>query len=149
MQPIQVHEKAIFHKHSSVEKSVSTVTPGAGSNKCRIVTVSSGSLGSTPSPSKSPPSVLDRPQMTPPSSWLRSTKFMWHHPPSAPLYMPGYPQGYGVSEQSYPQFFHSQNRMYMTEEIVSALIQESLTYLVPECCVPIFAVLSYVANRAS
>ena len=110
MQPIQVHEKAIFHKHSSVEKSVSTVTPGAGSNKCRIVTVSSGSLGSTPSPSKSPPSVLDRPQMTPPSSWLRSTKFMWHHPPSAPPYMPGYPQGYGASNQSYPHFpyFHSQ-----------------------------------------
>ena len=32
--------------------------------------------------------------------------------------------------------------MYMSDGIVSALVQESLTYLVPECCVPIFALCS-------
>ena len=114
MQPIQIprkdtlHEKAIFHRQPSIEKNVSLQTPRLGSNNCRIVTVSNGSLGSTPTPSKSPPSVLDRPQMTPPSSWLRSTKFVWHHPPSAPPFMPGYPQGYRASDQSYPQLFQSQ-----------------------------------------
>ena len=40
------------------------------------------------------------------------------------------------------QFFFSQNCMYMSDAIVSQLIQESLTYLVPECCVPIYALCS-------
>ena len=39
-------------------------------------------------------------------------------------------------------FFQSQNCMYMSSQIVSALILESLAYLVPECCVPIFALCS-------
>lgn len=39
----------------------------------------------------------------------------------------------------FTEFFFSQNCMYMSDGIVSALIQESLTYLSPECCVPIFA----------
>jgi len=81
--------KAGSQRISGVEESVSSQTSGVSSNKCRIVTVSSGSLGSNPSPSKSPPFVPDRPQMTPPSSWLRSTKIMWHHPTSAPVYTPG------------------------------------------------------------
>ena len=50
-------EKATHVKKSTVEEVANSKTPGVSSNKCRIVTVSSGSLGSTPSPSKS----LDRP----------------------------------------------------------------------------------------
>jgi len=82
-------EQAGIQRKPSVEESVGPQISGESSNKCRIVTVSSGSLGSNPSPSKSPPSVLDRQQVMPPSSWLRSTKIMWHHPTSAPVYTPG------------------------------------------------------------
>merc|ERR1719239_269558 len=53
-------EQAGIQRKPSVEKSVGPQISGESSNKCRIVTVSSGSLGSNPSPSKSPPSVLDR-----------------------------------------------------------------------------------------
>ena len=56
-------EKATHVKKSTVEEVANSKTPGVSSNKCRIVTVSSGSLGSTPSPSKS----LDRRQVPPPS----------------------------------------------------------------------------------
>ena len=42
----------------------------------------------------------------------------------------------------FEEFFYSQNCMYMSDAIVSTLVQESLTYLVPECCVPIFALCS-------
>ena len=73
-------EKATHVKKSTVEEVANSKTPGVSSNKCRIVTVSSGSLGSTPSPSKS----LDRRQVPPPS--LR------HHPTSAPVYSPGMPR---------------------------------------------------------
>ena len=57
------HEKTSLMKNSTVEENANSKTPGLSSNKCRIVTVSSGSLGSTTSPSKSPPSVLDRPRV--------------------------------------------------------------------------------------
>ena len=80
--------KAAHVKKSTVEEVADSKPPGVSSNKCRIVTVSSGSLGSTPSPSKSPPraSVLDRPQVLP--------TIMWHHPNSAPVYSytPGLPR---------------------------------------------------------
>merc|ERR1712192_282245 len=77
---------------------------------CKIVTISSGSLGSNPSPSKAPPSVLDQTQVTPSS--LRSTKIMWHHPISAPVYTPGQPrlpatvyhQGFGAADHPYAQY---------------------------------------------
>ena len=39
----------------------------------------------------------------------------------------------------FEQFFFSQNCMYMSNVIVSALVHESWTFLVPECLVPIFA----------
>ena len=80
-------------KSSCRRKTKKSTVEEVSSNKCRIVTVSSGSLGSTPSPSKSPPraSVLDRPQVPPPSP--SSTKTMWHHPTSAPVYTPGLPPG--------------------------------------------------------
>ena len=42
----------------------------------------------------------------------------------------------------FEEFFFSQNCMYMSDGIVSALIQESLVYLVPDCCLPIFALCS-------
>ena len=42
----------------------------------------------------------------------------------------------------FTEFFFSQNCMYMSDAIVSQLIQECLTYLAPECCVPIFALCS-------
>ena len=77
-------EKVTHVKKSTVEEVANSKTPGVSSNKCRIVTVSSGSLGSTPSPSKS----LDRRQVPPPNS----TKIMWHHPTSAPVYTPGMPR---------------------------------------------------------
>ena len=95
MQQIQIpqkemaHVKAVNPKKLSAEEIVTPQFPESSSDKCRIMTVSSGSLGSNPSPSKSPPFVPDRPQMTPPSSWSRSTKIMWHHPTSAPVYTPG------------------------------------------------------------
>ena len=93
-------------KKSSVEEVVSSkTTDDVGSNGCRIVNaVSSGSLGSSPgpSPSKSPPSILGRQKVMTLSP--RSSTIMWHRPPSAPLYMPGYPQGYGAQDQFYPQF---------------------------------------------
>ena len=43
---------------------------------------------------------------------------------------------------SFSEFFFSQNCMYMSDAIVSQLLQECLTYLAPECCVPIFAFCS-------
>ena len=93
-------------KKFSVEEVVSSkTTDDVGSNGCRIVNaVSSGSLGSSPgpSPSKSPPSILGRQKVMTLSP--RSSTIMWHRPPSAPLYMPGYPQGYGAQDQFYPQF---------------------------------------------
>ena len=42
----------------------------------------------------------------------------------------------------FKEFFYSQNCMYMSSTIVSSLVQDSLTYLVPECCIPIFALCS-------
>jgi len=96
-------EKAGHTKKSTVEEVANSKTPGESSNKCRIVTVSSGSLGSTPSPSKSPPTVPDLPQVIPPSP--RSTEMVWHNPTSAPLYVPGQPQGYGAFDQPYAQYF--------------------------------------------
>ena len=93
---------------SSVEEVVSSkTTDDVGSNGCRIVNaVSSGSLGSSPgpSPSKSPPSILGRQKVMTPSPRSSTSTIMWHRPPSAPLYMPGYPQGYGAQDQFYPQF---------------------------------------------
>ena len=95
-------------KKSSVEEVVSSkTTDDVGSNGCRIVNaVSSGSLGSSPgpSPSKSPPSILGRQKVMTPSPRSSTSTIMWHRPPSAPLYMPGYPQGYGAQDQFYPQF---------------------------------------------
>ena len=46
----------------------------------------------------------------------------------------------------FKEFFLSQNCMFMNSAIVSTLIIESLTYLVPECCVPIFALCSSEFN---
>lgn len=46
----------------------------------------------------------------------------------------------------FEQFFFSQNCMYMDDYIVSTLLQESVTYCVPECCVPIFALCSAEFN---
>ena len=40
------------------------------------------------------------------------------------------------------EFFYSQNCMYMSTPIVSSLIQECLTYLLPECIIPIYALCS-------
>ena len=95
-------------KKFSVEEVVSSkTTDDVGSNGCRIVNaVSSGSLGSSPgpSPSKSPPSILGRQKVMTPSPRSSTSTIMWHRPPSAPLYMPGYPQGYGAQDQFYPQF---------------------------------------------
>jgi len=79
--------KAVKPKKPSVEESNSPKTSEVSSDKCRIVTVSSGSLGSNPSPSKTPPPILKRAQMKPPSP--SSTKIMWHHPTSVPFYTPG------------------------------------------------------------
>ena len=100
-------EEVVHTKKSTVEEVAQFKTLDAGPNKCRIVTVSSGSLGSTPSPSKSPPSVPDhRPQVMPPD--FNSTKIMWHHPTSTPVYTPGQPRlpvyHQGFSDQPYAQY---------------------------------------------
>lgn len=101
------HEKATHVKKSTIEEVANSKSPGMRSNKCRIVTVSSGSLGTIPSPSKSPPRdfFLDKPQVLPPSP--SSTKIMWHHPTSAPVYTPGPPRlpvyhHHGFSDQYLP-----------------------------------------------
>lgn len=100
-------EKATHVEKSTTEEVSNSQAPGVNANKCRIVTVSSGSLGSSPSPSKSPSraSVLNLPQVLPPSS--SSTTIMWHHPTSAPVYTPGLPgpplyQHQGFSDQYLP-----------------------------------------------
>ena len=44
--------------------------------------------------------------------------------------------------QLFEDFFYSQNCMYMSDSILSELVQESLTYLIPDCLAPIYALCS-------
>ena len=92
-------EEAAHIKESTVEEVANIKTPGVNSNKCSIVTVSSGSLGSTPSLSKSPPSALE----IPPSPKSTKGKIKWHHPTSAPVYPLGPPRP-SVYNQSFAQY---------------------------------------------